>query len=230
MNKEWQIPKPDADRLIDRVEELRSQIRMVPPDELAKRTGSRFEADNGKGGTFRVDYWDEEIDISYPEIVAYGISSGKALNTFDQAMLAYYFSCSDGTPLAGSWIAYSELPDGSFYAQAFQGYTSGPLNRAFGNDLEIFSRAAGSLSGRKPWSAGDLGDRAFVFPVFPQVSLLAVCWQGDEEFPSSYRILFDSAASHHLTTDACAILGSTLTRRLIKAYERINERQKSSTE
>jgi len=30
-------------------------------------------------------------------------------------------------------------------------------------------------------------------------------------------VLFDASAGHHLTTDACAILGSSLTKMLIKA-------------
>ncbi len=41
---------------------------------------------------------------------------------------------------------------------------------------------------------------------------------GDEEFSPSYRILFDANTRHHLPTDTCAIIGSTLTRRLIKGY------------
>jgi len=49
--------------------------------------------------------------------------------------------------------------------------------------------------------------------------LLAVYWQGDEDFPSTCQVLFDASASHYLPTDAYAILGSTLTRRLIKTKE-----------
>jgi hypothetical protein len=41
-------------------------------------------------------------------------------------------------------------------------------------------------------------------------------WLGDEDFPSTCQILFDAAAGHYLPSDAYAILGSTLTRRLIK--------------
>jgi hypothetical protein len=51
------------------------------------------------------------------------------------------------------------------------------------------------------------------------VSLMVVCWLGDEDFLTSYRILFDAAANHHLSTDACAVVGSTLTRRLLQAHE-----------
>jgi hypothetical protein len=128
-------------------------------------------------------------------------------------MLAYYFQDSDGMALTGKWIAFSELPDGMFYKAAFQGYTGKELLKTFGNDAEAFERAALSLGG-KP---ADLGDRAFAFQMLPMFRLAAVCWLGDDEFPPSYRILFDESAGHHLTVDGCAIVGSMLTKRLIKA-------------
>lgn len=82
-----------------------------------------------------------------------------------------------------------------------------------GNDLDAFARAARALGGA-PLA---LGDAAYAFAVLPQVSVAVVVWQGDDEFPASYRVLFDAAASHQLPTDACAIVGSTLTRRLVAA-------------
>jgi hypothetical protein len=42
-----------------------------------------------------------------------------------------------------------------------------------------------------------------------------VCWLGDEDFPTSFRFLFDDSIRHHLPTDACAILGNMLTRKLL---------------
>jgi hypothetical protein len=128
-------------------------------------------------------------------------------------MLAYYFYTADGTPPSGTWISFSELPDGKFYTAAFQGYTGNELAKAFGNDLPTFEAAAKKLGGRKETFA----DVAYAFRALPQVSLLAAGWAGDEDFPPSYRILFDAHSGHQTTADACAILGSTLTRRLIKS-------------
>jgi hypothetical protein len=145
--------------------------------------------------------------------VAYDATSDKPLPTFFQALLAYYFSTADGTPPAGRWVAFSELPDGHFYTQAFQGYTGHELAKTFGNRIDYFAAVATSLGGRRE----NLGDAAYAFRVLPRVELLAVCWQGDEEFPPSFRILFDAAVSHYFSTDTCAIAGSILTRRLISA-------------
>ncbi len=127
--------------------------------------------------------------------------------------MLYYFAIADGFPLSGEWISFADLPDGRFYNQAFHGYTGKELAQSFQNDRFSFERAALGLNGdRQP-----LGDAGFAFQALPRVSLCVVFWQGDEEFASSAQILFDAAASHYLTTDAYAILGSTLTHRLIAA-------------
>jgi hypothetical protein len=145
--------------------------------------------------------------------VAYPEGENQPLSAFDQALLLYYLTTADGTSLTGEWIAFSDLPDGRFYNQAFQGYTGKELRRSFQDDRVAFEQAAQALGGaRQP-----LGDTSFAFQALPRVPLLAVYWQGDEDFPSTCQVLFDAAASHYLPTDAYAILGSTLTRRLIKA-------------
>ena len=60
-----------------------------------------------------------------------------------------------------------------------------------------------------------LGDCSYSFHLFPNVTLMIVYWQGDEDFPSNCQILFDAAAASQLPTDACAIAGSMLTRKLL---------------
>ena len=77
-----------------------------------------------------------------------------------------------------------------------------------------FEFAAHNLAGVRQFGLGDL---AYTFQALPRVSLLLVFWKGDEDFPASFQVLFDASASHYLPTDAYAILGSTLTRRLIKS-------------
>jgi hypothetical protein len=153
--------------------------------------------------------------LSFPELIAYD-DLNRELNPALQALLIYNLYTSDGTPAAGHFIAFSGLPDGKFYAQAYQGYTGDELRRYFGEDRMRFERAARQNGGQ----GYPLGDAAFVFQFLPRVALLAVFWGGDDELPSSYQVLFDAAASHHLPTDACAIAGSMLTRQLIGASDR----------
>jgi hypothetical protein len=134
-------------------------------------------------------------------------------------LLLYYFVRSDGVPEAEEWISFAELPNGRFYNQAYQGYTGRELAKTFKDDLKRFTQAAENVGGRRK----TFGDAAYSFQVLPLVSLLVVYWKGDEDFPSSVQILFDISTTHHLPTDVCAILGATLTRRLITASSEITE-------
>jgi Domain of unknown function (DUF3786) len=131
----------------------------------------------------------------------------------------YYLSHADGTPLSDRWISFSELPDGKFYNQAFQGYTGKRLAQVFKDDRQSFERAAANQGGVRLVH----GDASFMFTALPRVPLMAAFWQGDEDFPSNSQILFDAAASHYLPTDAYAILGSTLTQRLVSSSIRQDE-------
>ncbi len=205
--------KDSRDYLALRVVELRDELQERDTAVLAANTGSTFTAKEPGQGEFRLPLWGREVIVSWPDFVGRDAQSGAELPTMNMAMLAYYFHISDGTPPAGTWIAFTELPDGKFYTAAFQGYTGNELIKVFGNDLAAFTHAAELAGGQRE----TFGDAAYAFKALPHVRLLAVGWQGDEDFAPSYRILFDENSGHHMSTDAFAILGSTLTRRLIKS-------------
>lgn len=203
----------DVDRISARIDELRQGLAGSDPLQLAHNTGADWEAHGENGGYFRLPLWRRPVVVAYPNWNIRRWPSGEFLPPMELALLLYYFAIADGFPLSGEWISFADLPDGRFYNQAFHGYTGKELAQSFQNDRFSFERAALGLNGdRQP-----LGDAGFAFQALPRVSLCVVFWQGDEEFASSAQILFDAAASHYLTTDAYAILGSTLTHRLIAA-------------
>jgi hypothetical protein len=213
--KKYPGTESDPTHLSQRIEDLHAKLRIADPNSLAKNTGSTYIAVDEGRGEFLLSLWAQEIRLSFPDFQGCYLQKGQPLGLLDEAMLAYYFTLSDGTLPEGRWISFSELPNGNFYAQAFQGYTGNKLLKIFREDIKSFSRAAVEINGLRV----NFADRAFIFKALPFVSLMAACWQGDEDFPPSYRLLFNGAAPHHLSTDACAILGSTLTGRLVKAYD-----------
>jgi hypothetical protein len=210
-------PRRLEERFAQRLGDLRVTLANADPKRVAEAVGAIYtpdeEVNSPPGGQLRLNLWSRPIYIACAGWVAYSEGEERPLSAFDQALLLYYLTTADGAPLKGVWIAFSDLPDGRFYNQAFQGYTGKELARIFQDDRVAFEQAAQALGGvRQP-----LGDAAFRFQALPRAPLLVVYWQGDEDFPSSCQVLFDAAARHYLPTDAYAILGSTLTRRLIKA-------------
>jgi hypothetical protein len=135
------------------------------------------------------------------------------LPDFQLAMLMYYLLTADGAPLTGRWVSFADLPDGRVYDTAFQGYSGDVIAKAFGLDLNGFKSACGKTGG----ASVEVGSASFIFQALPRVPLMLTYWQGDEDFPSSCKVLFDESASHYLPIDACAILGGMLTRKIITA-------------
>lgn len=202
--------------LLARVAEIWAGLAEADPERLAADTLSSYAPAAGNSGEFRLVVWGRETLVTFPGFAATWVDDATTVDPFTAALLAYYFATCDGTPEAGRWIAFSELRAGTFYAQAFQGYTGNELARTFGNDTAAFTSAAVGLSGLPE----TLADRAFSFRALPLVSVAVACWLGDEDLGPSYRVLFDAAVGHHLPTDVCAIVGSSLTRRLIAAHGR----------
>jgi hypothetical protein len=200
-----------------RVQQLRNELKNADPHLLTERTMSKFHStsseDKRVSGDFSLTFWGQDITISYPDFIARSAGSSQELGLDAQAILLFHFRTSRGTSLVGRWIAFSELPDGRFYSSAFQGYTGAALVQAFEGKKEAFEYASLNLGG----IPADIGDSAYIFNPLPRIPLLAIYWEGDEDFPASIQILFDASIIHHLPTDVCAILGSMLTRRLIKA-------------
>ena len=194
-----------------RLNELRAALRALPPRALESRTGAAYHARSAGEGDFELPFFNQTIRVSYPDFIARDAAADRPLNIVEQAIIAYYFHEADGTPQAYRWIAFSDLPDGAFYVAAFHNHTARALLRRFGEDMDAFEAAAHALGGVRM----DFAHVSFAFQVLPRIALMAACWQGDEDFPSSYRVLFDETVKHYMPTEGCAILGNMLVRRLI---------------
>ena len=161
-------------------------------------------------GEFRLSLFDSPVIVTYPGLVGFDTRDNE-LPLSVQAVLTYYFYTSDGVPLTGQWVSFADLPDGRIYNSAFQGYSGNELVKAFGLYVDRFRLVCEEGGGQ----ATPMGDAAYIFYALPRLPLLVNYWCGDEDFPSSCKILFDQSVSHYLPTDVCAIIGSVLTRRIL---------------
>ena len=197
------------DRLIPVIEEARTTLCRIKPGKLVLRSGCEQDQE----GNFCLAFFWREYVISADDFTVRRADTGEEQSSFIQSLILTYLTTADGTTPSSRWVGFRDLPDGMFYVQAFQGYTGGRLVRELGGGIEVFRRAAESLGG-EPLEIGDAG---YVFTVLPRVHLGLVYWEGDEEFPSQARVLFEDTAAHYMPTDGLAILGSQLVGRMLKA-------------
>lgn len=198
-----------ATHLADRTQELRVSLRSRDPSLLAARSGNSYLRLGPGRGELHIPLWGNICILSWPELMAWDHQAGR-LPDLQQALLLYYLITADGTALTGKWVSFADLPGGRMYNTAFQGYSGDEVVKNFGLDLEAFEQVC-SLAGGK---VAGIGDSSFIFQALPRVPLLVTYWLGDEDFPSSSKILFDGSACHYLPVDACAVLGGMLARKL----------------
>ncbi len=197
--------------------DLRRSLQDRPTERLARLAGAVLQ-----GAQVQLAHFGAPLVLQLP---AFAPPPGREIPTATQALLLYYLVTADGAPLSGRWVAFRELPGGSFYHEAFQGYAGSRLAAYFGNALPAFEQACQTQGGQK----SDFVEAAFRFEAFPRLPLLAVLWAGDEEFAARGAILFDSTACHYLPIDACAIVGSSLVQRLIRTGEQLGEKASSTS-
>lgn len=202
---------PEYSGFARRNHELRRLVSMKNPQDLAYNTGG---VNHPEQNNLEILFWDRSVMISFPALEISDKRTQQVLPEFSQAMILYYLHLADGTPISGRWVSFAELPDGRFYQHAFQGYTGQMLAREIGNQIERFEKVARALNAHK----AQLGHASYIFQALPKVPLLVIQWQGDEDFPASFQILFDDTAHHFLPADGCAILGSMLTKKIMSKY------------
>ncbi len=197
------------DRLAPLVAQAQAALRAVKPEKLALRSGCTLDASSD----LHLTLFGQEYVIAGSDFAVRRADTGEGTSSFTQCLVLTYLVTADGTTPSGRWVSFRELPDGLFYAQAFQGYSVDRLVRELPGGIAAFRRAAEALGG-EPLEIGDAG---YAFAVLPRVRLAVVYWQGDEEFPSQAQVLFEDSAAHYLPTDGLAVLGSQLVGRLLKA-------------
>ena len=197
-------------QLADRAQDLRVSLRFQDPGQVAARSGASYLELGPGRGELRILLWGNACTLSWPELMGWDYKDDP-LQDLQQALLLYYLIKADDTPLTNTWVSFADLPTGRMYNRAFQGYSGDEVAKSFGSDLEGFRQACNVAGGKEI----SVGDASFNFQALPRVPLLVTYWLGDEDFPSSCKILFDESVHHYLPIDACAVVGGMLARKLI---------------
>lgn len=201
--------QPQIDKLAPVVKEAQAKLRAIDRALVAERSGATIDPD----GNLRVEFLRREYVVDQAEWTVKRTDDEAAPPSLMQSLILTYLYTADGTPPIDRWLGFRELPNGLFYAQAFQGYTGVVLVRDLNGDVAAFKRASEKLQG----AALAIGDAGFVFQVLPRLKLAVVLWAGDDEFPAQAQVLFQESAPHYLITDGLAIVGSLLVGQIAKA-------------
>lgn len=125
-----------------------------------------------------------------------------SLGDYSRLSILRYLIHAKDLPPSGRLVRPSDLPGGDIFTK---GTHILPLDKAaafFSNRSGDFLIAGKSLGGTQ----GNYGDMSLRILPFPRVPAVLIIWSGDDEFPSTASLLFDSSCVSHLPPD---ILWST---------------------
>ncbi|CAG0926638.1 hypothetical protein TFLX_00140 [Thermoflexales bacterium] len=205
-NVKWQ---PPIDKLAPVVKEAQAKLGAIDRAVVAERSGATIDP----AGDLRIEFLRREYVIDQAEWTVKRADDGVAPPSLMQSLLLTYLYTADGTPSLDRWIGFRELPNGLFYAQAFQSYTGAVLIHELAGEVARFELASEKLQG----VALFIGNAGYAFQVLPCLKLAVVMWAGDDEFPAQAQVLFQESAPHYLITDGLAIIGSLLIGQIVKA-------------
>lgn len=129
----------------------------------------------------------------------------------DHVLLLRYLLCDVPVEVNAEYISLRDLPGGQFYWNPFVSRTTQPLCRIIGNDVE---RLIFNLK-KFDYEKVDLTGFAVSIHAIGNIHITLVYSSGDEEFPPSANLLFDSCIKRAYSTEDIVVLGSRICLNLI---------------
>lgn len=125
-------------------------------------------------------------------------------NKWISILLLHYIRNRGKGELTGQWMAFSELKGGLVKASTFQRDCEEPLRELFDVMNERIDRILKRIGGRPV--SGFPAERTWIIDLLPRVRLLILYSKGDEEFPSSLKVVFDKVTGNFLDVESIIFL------------------------
>ncbi|RLC02536.1 MAG: hypothetical protein DRH34_07220 [Deltaproteobacteria bacterium] len=178
-------------------ETIFADLKACDPEDVILRTGSEFDKTcdqyfvNVWGHRYCVDLKNNEVR---PELEGSGL---KTYHGFLYLFILYYLMKSKNIPPSGEWVSQKDIPGGAGF---FRGPHTIPvelITGRFKDELGLFKKECKKAGG----VSIEMADAAYTFEITPTLPVAVLYWQGDEDFPSEAKLLFDRTIEQQLPLD-----------------------------
>ncbi len=124
-------------------------------------------------------------------------------------LFKYLLLCPDHDPVENDWVSFKDFKDSAPFAGAFVNYTEIPLAKYFSERLKDLDAACRGIKGHPP-AATFSYDLCMQFDALPQIPVLLLFNDADEEFAAQCAVLFERRAENYLDMECLAMVGMLL--------------------
>lgn len=125
-------------------------------------------------------------------------------NKWIKILLLHYIRTAGQGGFSGEWSSFSDFRGGSVKSSTFQRDCEIPLKQFFDQKPDETIRLLQRLGARRV--EGYSAEIALIIDLLPKVRILILYSRGDEELPSSLRILFDKVTERFLDVESMIFL------------------------
>ena len=178
---------------IDKINFL--NLKSCDSEEVVSRTGCEFDKTSGQ---YIVKVWGNNYCVDLNKYEVRPERSGlKTYHEYLYLFILYYLMKSKNILPSGEWVSEKDIPDGAAFFRGPHTIPTDLITGRFGDDIDLFKKES-KKSGGIPI---ELADAAFLFQITPTLPVAVLYWQGDEDFPSEAKLLFDRTIEQHLPLD-----------------------------
>jgi hypothetical protein len=129
---------------------------------------------------------------------------GRRLDTTGSILVARYLLKAGGGKAKGVWLPYRDLKDGLRFASFVKTHIEDKVALEFSGRGDVLKERMLCL-GAKIYEGETTADLALVVNPLPRIPVLCLFQDRDEEFPASFRFLFDASAQAYLDLESLAV-------------------------
>ena len=139
---------------------------------------------------------------------------GVELHVWDKILLLHYLLNAKTQTVISREVGFKDIKSAALYFNLFENRCLKPLVKRFGAAPEDLLERAGALGGMRTQA----GDCSIKLQVLPKVSITLVIWKGDEEFPASANIIFDSSMEQYFSAEDVVVLCQRIVLQLLGKF------------
>ena len=186
------------------------KFREMVPQQMAKRSGCEF-----RDGAFEILLMNRRVRLTFPELETFymdepGTADSKTADNV-RILLARYVMEGVQAESSGKMYSYPEMPWGPVYEVQFRGRCISRMAGTYGHNIKGFQEGMEKIGAKEAREASGRfasgADCAYDIPFLPKLTIRALIWEADEEFPASAQILFSDNFPLAFTAEDMAVIG-----------------------
>ena len=111
--------------------------------------------------------------------------------------IIYYLLKSKEIEINKEWISEKDIPGGATFFRGPHEIPTHLIYRQYRDNITEFGKICEQLNG----ISLDMADAAYSFKITPRIPVAVLYWEGDDEFTTETKILYDSTITEHLSSD-----------------------------